>query len=69
MVVEDSVAGVSAARAAGMKCVAFAPAKRFAELAEAGANDLISELPEDATGYFKGLLTASDEDPTTGARR
>lgn len=69
VVVEDSVAGVSAARAAGMKCVAFAPIKWFAELAEAGANDLISELPEEATGYFKGLLTASDEEPAAGARR
>src|SRR5215467_9627353 len=43
VVVEDSVAGVSAARAAGMKCVGFAPVKWFGDLAEAGANDLISE--------------------------
>jgi len=40
VVVEDSVAGVSAARAAGMKCVGFAPVKWFGDLAEAGANDL-----------------------------
>jgi beta-phosphoglucomutase len=69
VVVEDSVAGVSAARAAGMRCVAFAPVKWFAGLAEAGANDLISELPEDATGYFKELLAASDEEPVAGARK
>jgi beta-phosphoglucomutase len=71
VVVEDSVAGVSAARAAGMKCVAFAPAKWFAELAEAGANDLVSELPKDATGYFRALLeplAASDREPAAGAR-
>ena len=69
VVVEDSVAGVSAARAAGMKCVAFAPVKWFAELAEAGANDLLSELPPDATGYFQRVLTASDEEPSAGAPR
>jgi len=68
VVVEDSVAGVTAARAAGMKCVGFAPAKRFAELAEAGADDLISKLPEDATGYFKAVLTAKSEEPAAGAR-
>lgn len=66
VVVEDSVAGVSAARAAGMKCVAFAPVEWFGELAEAGANDLISELPEDAPRYFKDLLTRSDREPVTG---
>src|SRR5262244_3915790 len=59
VVVEDPVAGVPAARAAGMKYVGWAPVKRFSELAEAGANDLISEL---ATGYFNALLNASDEE-------
>jgi beta-phosphoglucomutase len=71
VVVEDSAAGVSAARAAGMKCVAFAPVKWFDDLANAGANDLISELPEDATGYFRALLdslTATDKEPGAGAR-
>jgi hypothetical protein len=52
-----------------MKCVAFAPVKWFAELAEVGANDLISELPADATGYFKKLVTAGNEEPSAGARR
>jgi HAD superfamily hydrolase (TIGR01509 family) len=71
VVVEDSVAGVSAAHVAGMKCVAFAPVKWFSDLAAAGANDLISELPEDATGYFRDLfdtLTASDKQSSAGAR-
>ena len=70
--VEDSVAGVSAARGAGMTCVAFAPVKWFAALAAAGAKDFISELPEDATGYFKGLLEAlpaGDQKPAVGALR
>jgi len=72
VVVEDSVAGVSAARAAGMKCVAFAPVRWFDQLAEAGANDLISDLPEDATGYFTALLDpipAKEKAPAAGARR
>jgi len=68
VVVEDSVAGVAAARAAAMKCVGFAPAKRFAELAEAGADDLISELPADAASYFTAVLTAKSEESAAGAR-
>jgi len=63
LVLEDSVAGVAAARAAGMKCVGFAPAKWLPELAEAGATDLISELPLDATSYFRVLLTAKNGEP------
>jgi HAD superfamily hydrolase (TIGR01509 family) len=66
--VEDSVAGVAAARAARMKCVGFVPAKWFTELAQAGADDLISELPEDATSYFTAVLTAYGEEPAAGAR-
>jgi beta-phosphoglucomutase len=68
VVVEDSVAGVAAARAAGMKCVGFAPSKWFGDLVQAGANDLISELPEDATTYFSGILTTTREAPSSGAR-
>jgi len=65
VVVEDPVAGVPAARAAGMKCVGWAAVKRFGELAEAGAHDLISEL---STGYFNVLLHASDEATAAGER-
>jgi len=61
-VVEDSVAGIQAARAAGMKCAGFAPSKRLPELGAAGANDLISELPDDAPGYFRTLVTARDQE-------
>ena len=68
VVVEDSVAGVAAARAAGMKCVGFAPAKWFPELAEAGADDLISELPHDATSYFTAVLTAKSQEPAADVR-
>ena len=64
---EDSVAGVTAARAAGMKCVGFAPTERLAELAEAGANDLICELPENAPRYFNGLFAARKPRPAAGA--
>ena len=67
VVVEDSVAGVAAARAAGVKCVGFAPAKWFTELAQAGAADLISELPKDATSYFTAVLTARSKEPAAGA--
>jgi beta-phosphoglucomutase len=68
VVVEDSVAGVAAARAASMKCVGFVPAKWFTALGHAGADDLISKLPEDATSYFTAVLTANSEEPAAGAR-
>jgi len=68
VVVEDSVAGVTAARAAEMKCVGFAPPKWLGELAKAGAHDVISELPEDAIGYFRGLVTANNQVSNARAR-
>lgn len=63
VVVEDSVAGVQAARAAGMICVGYAMPERMAELREAGANDVISDFPDDAAGYFKGLASGAEPEP------
>ena len=59
IVVEDSVAGVEAARAAGMKCVGYALPRFAAALAEAGADDVISEFPEDSSTYFKHLVSSN----------
>jgi HAD superfamily hydrolase (TIGR01509 family) len=56
VVVEDSVAGVQAARAAGMKCVGFALPKHAASLREVSADDVIAEFPEDAVRYFQNLV-------------
>jgi HAD superfamily hydrolase (TIGR01509 family) len=56
VVVEDSVAGVVAARAARMKCVGYALPRFAAALAEAGADDVISDFPEDSPTYFKHLV-------------
>lgn len=64
VVVEDSVAGVLAARAAGMRCVGYAPAERLVELARAGADDLIADFPEDATRYFTDLIAAGEPQRT-----
>jgi HAD superfamily hydrolase (TIGR01509 family) len=60
VVVEDSVAGVVAARAAGMKCVGYALPRFAAELAGAGADDVISVFPEDAPRYFGELLSCNE---------
>jgi HAD superfamily hydrolase (TIGR01509 family) len=57
--VEDSAAGVVAARAAGMKCVGYALPRFAAELVEAGADDMISAFPEDAPTYFENLANAN----------
>lgn len=56
VVVEDSVAGVKAAISSGMICVGFARPERIGELRQAGAHELISELPADAPGYFQRLF-------------
>jgi HAD superfamily hydrolase (TIGR01509 family) len=58
VVVEDSVAGVLAARAASMKCVGYAMPRFAAALAEAGADDVISDFPEDSPTYFKHLVSS-----------
>lgn len=56
VVVEDSIAGVQAARAAGMKCVGYALPRFVAALRDAGADDVISDLPADATDYFRKVV-------------
>jgi len=52
LVLEDSLAGVQAARAAGMKCVAYVPHARLAEFCGSGADEIITELPAHAPAYF-----------------
>jgi HAD superfamily hydrolase (TIGR01509 family) len=53
---EDSVAGVQAAVASGMKCCGYTSRERAEELRFACANDVISDFPQDAVGYFRSLL-------------
>ncbi len=55
-VVEDSFIGIEAARAAGMKCVGYAPAERIEELRRAGADDTILEFPSRAAEYFASIV-------------
>jgi len=69
VVAEDFVAGVSAARTAGIKCFGSAPARWLAEPARAGAGDRVSELPPDGTGYLGGFLTARGGKPAGGAEK
>jgi HAD superfamily hydrolase (TIGR01509 family) len=65
VVVEDSVAGVAAARAARMKCVGYALPRFAAALMEAGADDVISDFPADAPRYFRELVDP-DQAQTAG---
>jgi len=67
VVVEDSIAGVQAARAAGMKCAGFASADSLAELRHAGANDTITAFPADALAYFRGFFAASAQQRSAAA--
>jgi HAD superfamily hydrolase (TIGR01509 family) len=56
VVVEDSVAGVQAAWAAGMKCAGFAPADSLVDLRNAGADDTITAFPANGLAYFRGFF-------------
>jgi len=56
-VVEDSVAGVQAAVAGGIKCVGYTSQERAAELRRAGADVVITELPKDAIAYFRHIAS------------
>lgn len=60
VVVEDSVAGIQASVEAGMKCAGFASPERVEELSDSGADDVISEFPQDAVAYFQSLVSLSD---------
>lgn len=59
-VVEDSVAGVKAAVAGGIKCVGFTAPEQAEELREAAADDVIFDFPMDAVSYFHSLVSPSD---------
>ena len=65
VVVEDSFIGIEAARAAGMKCVGYAPAERIEELRSSGPDDTILEFPPRAAEYFAGIaaLDAKSQNP------
>jgi beta-phosphoglucomutase len=65
VVVEDSVSGVAAARAAAMRCVGYATPDRASELAKAGADDVILDFPEDATRYFRGIISNAEPHRTS----
>jgi beta-phosphoglucomutase len=65
VVVEDSVAGVAAARAAEMKCVGYALPRFAAALVEAGADVVIADFPPDAARYFRELID-TDKTPAAG---
>ena len=52
-VIEDSVAGVQAARAADMICIGYAPGSQMQALRDAGASDVISDFPDDIVTYLQ----------------
>jgi len=58
VVVEDSVAGVQAAVAGGMKCVGYTSEEHAAELRRAGADVVVAELPKDAVAYFRDVASS-----------
>jgi len=65
LAVEDSVSGVRSAIAAGLRCVAIAPAKNAGPLIEAGANQVVPSLMNlsvrDLEEMFNGLRRAGRE--------
>jgi beta-phosphoglucomutase family hydrolase len=53
VVIEDSVAGVQAARAADMICVGYDRGGQAQALRQAGASDVISDFPGDMISYLQ----------------
>ncbi|HEU5403997.1 MAG TPA: HAD family phosphatase [Terriglobales bacterium] len=62
LVIEDSVAGVKGAVAAGMTCIGYTTANRVDELREAGAHDVVTEFPRAAAAYFHRLVQYGTRD-------
>jgi HAD superfamily hydrolase (TIGR01509 family) len=52
-VIEDSVAGVQAARAADMICIGYAPVSQARALRDDGAIEVISDFPDDIVTYLQ----------------
>lgn len=69
LVVEDFVAGVRAARAAGMRCVGYAACSRWEELCEAGASELISEFLPKTIHLFLRMFSQDGPPAEYGERR
>ena len=66
VVVEDSVAGVLAARSAGMICIGYASRERAKNLYAAGASDVVSDFPPDMMAYLRRLTESVSMSPTGG---
>lgn len=66
LVIEDSTAGVQAAKAAGMKCLAYAEPQHLAELEQAGADEGVSAFLPGAVRRFRRLF---EENPEPSASR
>lgn len=60
VVVEDSVAGVQAAVAGGLKCLGYTSAERTDELRRAGADVVVAEFPKDAVVFFQAVASSHD---------
>lgn len=59
VVIEDSVAGVKAARAADMLCIGYARGGHNQALRAAGANDVISDFPDNVINYLQRAADAA----------
>jgi beta-phosphoglucomutase len=69
LVVEDSRAGVEAARGAGMKCLGYAPPERVSDLLVAAADDVVSQFPQPVLEHFARLFEVgyvSEDSPPHG---
>lgn len=66
VVVEDSIAGVLAARGAGMICIGYASGERAKNLYDAGASDVVSDFPPDMVTYLRRLTESVSMSPTRG---
>jgi len=69
LVVEDAIAGVQAAKRAGMACLAVTNTNTRAALAEAGADRVVDSLEEMGEGEWEKLLIRDEGSPRGIAAR
>jgi HAD superfamily hydrolase (TIGR01509 family) len=60
LVIEDSVAGIQAAKAAGMKCIGYTSVDRFQNLRQAGADEAISVFIPGLTKRLQQMFADAD---------
>jgi HAD superfamily hydrolase (TIGR01509 family) len=69
LVIEDAVSGVRGAKAAGMRCLGVTSTKRFQQLRDAGADEVIRNFNEISVERLRSLFSEQGKQPVALAAR